>query len=241
MTAFVVRGVPTSPHVTSDGGESGGVTDPVEVIQAAKQRTTRGILMSPRDTISAVTLADVRAARERIVKEIIRTPVVFSEAASRRAGGPVHLKLENLQRTGTFKVRGALSKVTSVTPEERQRGMVCASSGNHGLGVAYAASLLGVRCVVVLPQNANPHKRSLLQEIGAEVICYGETSDLCQQKAEEISQVRGYTLVHPFADAAIIAGQGTVGLEVLEDLPEVEEVYVPDRRWWVDFGHRRGH
>lgn len=87
-----------------------------------------------RDGISAVALADVRAARERIANEIIRTPVVFSEAASRRADGEVHLKLENLQRTGTFKVRGALSKVTSLTPEERLRGMVCASSGNHGLG-----------------------------------------------------------------------------------------------------------
>jgi len=180
-----------------------------------------------RDGIPAVALADVKAARERIAKEIIRTPLVFSEAANRRASGHVYLKLENLQRTGTFKVRGALSKVTSLTPEERQRGMVCASSGNHGLGVAYASSRLGVRCVVVLPQNANPHKMSLLKELGAEVICYGETSDVCQRKADEISQEKGYTLLHPFADPALIAGQGTVGLEVLDDLPEVEEVYVP--------------
>ncbi|MGO8789486.1 MAG: threonine/serine dehydratase [Terriglobia bacterium] len=180
-----------------------------------------------RDGISTVALADVRAARERIANEIIRTPLVFSEAASRRAGGQVYLKLENLQRTGTFKVRGALSKVTSLTPEERQRGMVCASSGNHGLGVAYASSRLGVRCVVVLPQNANPHKMSLLKELGAEVICYGETSDVCQQKANEISQENGYTLLHPFADPVLIAGQGTVGLEVLEELAGVEEVYVP--------------
>lgn len=139
----------------------------------------------------------------------------------------MYLKLENLQRTGTFKVRGALSKVTSLTPGERQRGMVCASSGNHGLGVAYASSRLGVRCVVVLPQNANPHKMSLLRELGAEVLCFGETSDACQQKANEIAQEKGYTLIHPFADPVLIAGQGTVGLEVLEDLPEVEEVYVP--------------
>ena len=177
--------------------------------------------------VLAVALADVKAARERIAKEVIRTPLVFSEAASRRAGGLVHLKLENLQRTGSFKVRGALSKVTSLTPEERQRGLVCASSGNHGLGVAYASSRLGVRCVVVLPQNANPHKMSLVKELGAEVVCHGETSDVCQQKADEISQEKGHSLLHPFADPTLIAGQGTVGLEVLEDLPEVEEVYVP--------------
>jgi threonine dehydratase len=186
------------------------------------------MLMSQRTVgVLAVALADVKAARERIAKEVIRTPLVFSDAASRRAGGLVHLKLENLQRTGSFKVRGALSKVTSLTPEERQRGLVCASSGNHGLGVAYASSRLGVRCVVVLPQNANPHKMSLVKELGAEVVCYGETSDVCQQKADEISQEKGHSLLHPFADPALIAGQGTVGLEVLEDLPEVEEVYVP--------------
>jgi len=161
--------------------------------------------------VSAVALADIKAAHERIAKEIIRTPLVFSEAASRRAGGLVHLKLENLQRTGTFKVRGALSKVTSLPPEERQRGLVCASSGNHGLGVAYASSRLGVRCVVVLPQNANPDKMSLMKELGAEVVCHGETPDVCQQKADEISREKGYSLLHPFADPALIAGRARWG------------------------------
>ena len=180
-----------------------------------------------RNKALAVSLADVQAARGRIAKELIRTPLVLSDAASERAGRPVYLKLENLQRTGAFKVRGALSKVTSFAPEERQQGLVCASSGNHGLGVAYASSRLGVRCVVVLPENANPHKMALLKELGAEVVCYGETSDVRQQKADEISHEKGYSLVHSFADAALIAGQGTLGLEVLEDLPEVEDVYVP--------------
>jgi threonine dehydratase len=180
-----------------------------------------------RDGFSPVALADVIAARERIANEIVRTPLVISEGASRRAGAPVYLKLENLQRTGTFKVRGALSKVTSLTPEERRRGMVCASSGNHGLGVAYASSRLGVPCMVVLPQNANPYKMSLLRELGAEVLCFGDTSDACQMKANEISREKGYTLIHPFADPVLIAGQGTVGLEVLEDLPEAEDIYVP--------------
>ncbi len=180
-----------------------------------------------RDRTSAVSLADVKAARARIGEGVIRTPLILSEAASERAGRPVYLKLENLQRTGAFKVRGALSKVTSLTPEERRGGLVCASSGNHGLGVAYASSRFGVRCVVVLPENANPHKMALLKELGAEVVCYGETSDVCQRKADEISREKGYSLVHSFADATLIAGQGTLGLEVLEDLPEVEDVYVP--------------
>lgn len=180
-----------------------------------------------KDKASFVALADVQAARERIAGEIIRTPLVFSEAASRQAGGPVYLKLENLQRTCSFKVRGALSKVTSLPLQERQRGFVCASSGNHGLGVAYASACLGAPCVVVLPQNANPHKMALLKELGAEVICYGATSDVRQEMADAISREKGYIPVHPFADPALIAGQGTLGLEVLEDLPEVEEVYVP--------------
>ena len=174
-----------------------------------------------------VTLADVRAARERIAAEITRTPLILSDAASRRAGGPVYFKLENLQRTGSFKVRGALNRAMSLAPPERQRGIVCASSGNHGLGVAYAGSRLGVPRVVVLPQKANPYKVKLLEELGAEVVRDGETSDLCHQTASAIARDKGYTLLHPFADPAVIAGQGTVGLEVLDDLPEVDEVYVP--------------
>jgi threonine dehydratase len=183
--------------------------------------------VSPRRAESlGVGLADIKAARKRIAEGIIRTPLVLSEAASERAGRPVYLKLENLQRTGAFKVRGALSKVTSLSPAARKRGLVCASSGNHGLGVAYASSRFRVPCVVVLPENANPHKVSLLKKLGAEVVCYGETSDVWQHRADEISREKGYSLVHPFADATLIAGQGTLGLEVLEDLPEVEDVYV---------------
>ncbi len=176
---------------------------------------------------STVALADIRAALSRIRSDIIRTPLVPSDAASHRAGIPVYLKLENLQRTGAFKVRGALSKVTSFTPEERQRGLICASSGNHGLGVAYASSRVGVRCIVVLPKNANPHKVALLKDLGAEIISHGITSDVRQMKVDELSERHGYAQVHPFSDPALIAGQGTVGLEILEDLPDMDEVYVP--------------
>lgn len=174
-----------------------------------------------------VTLADVRAARERIGRYIIRTPLPLSDAASRRAGGSVYLKLENLQRIGAFKVRGALSKVTSLTAEERAQGLVCASSGNHGLGTAYAAQCFGAHCTVVLPENANPLKSALIEKLGAEIVRHGITSDVRQEKVDELSREHGYTQVHPFSDPVLIAGQGTIGLEILEDLPEVEEVYVP--------------
>ena len=174
-----------------------------------------------------ITLADIRAAMGRIRSDIIRTPLVLCDAASDRAGIPVYLKLENLQRTGAFKVRGALSKVTSLLPEERERGLICASSGNHGLGVAYASSRMGARCVVVLPENANPHKALLLKKLGAEIVRHGITSDVRQMKVDELSERHGYAQVHPFADPALIAGQGTLGLEIVEDLPDVEEVYVP--------------
>jgi threonine dehydratase len=169
----------------------------------------------------------VRAARERIGRYLIRTPLPLSDAASRRAGGPVYLKLENLQRIGAFKVRGALSKVTSLTAEERAKGLVCASSGNHGLGTAYAAQCFGAHCTVVLPENANPLKSALIEKLGAEIVRHGITSDVRQEKVDELSREHGYTQVHPFSDPVLIAGQGTIGLEILEDLPEVEEVYVP--------------
>ena len=177
--------------------------------------------------ISSVRLEDIHAAQARIRAEIIRTPLVLSDAASDRAGFPVHLKLENLQRTGAFKVRGALSKVAGFTPEELQQGLICASSGNHGLGVAYASARFGARCIVVLPENANPYKVTLLKKLGAEIVIHGTTSDVRQQKVDELAHAHGYKQVHPFADPVLVAAQGTIGLEILEDLPDVDEVYVP--------------
>ena len=184
-------------------------------------------MISPSTRVPLVTLEDIRAARKRIGAEIIRTPLVLSDAASERAGFPVHLKLENLQRTGAFKVRGALSKITGFTPEDLRQGLICASSGNHGLGVAYASARFGARCIVVLPENANPHKVSLLKKLGAEIVAHGTTSDARQEKVDELVREHGYKPVHPFADPVLVAGQGTIGLEILEDLPDVDEVYVP--------------
>jgi threonine dehydratase len=185
------------------------------------------IMTSQLDKPLTVTLEAVRAAKRRIAQEIIRTPLALSGSASERAGLPVFLKLESFQRTGAFKARGALSKVTTFSPEERQRGIICASSGNHGLGVAYAAARFGARGIVVLPENANPHKTSLLKKLGAEVVHYGITSDERQEKVNQLCAEYGYSQVHPFADPVLVAGQGTVGLEILEDLPDVDEVYVP--------------
>lgn len=139
--------------------------------------------------IYPVTLEEIRLAQSRIATQIIHTPLVLSDAASEKAGLPVHLKLENLQRTGAFKVRGALNKLTSLTAEERRGGVICASTGNHGLGVAYASARFGSRCVVVLPENANPHKVSLLRTMGAEIVSYGTTSDSRQQKADQLMSV----------------------------------------------------
>lgn len=184
-------------------------------------------MLSTSDDPLPVSLADVQAARARIAAFTIRTPLALSDAASVRAGFPVYLKLENFQRTGSFKVRGALSKATSLTPEERRKGLVCASTGNHGLGVAFAAAQAGVPGVVVLPANANPHKVALLEGLNARIIRHGTTSVERQEKVQELVQEHGYTQVHPFSDPLLVAGQGTVGLEILEDLPEVEEVYVP--------------
>jgi threonine dehydratase len=182
---------------------------------------------SSRTTSHPVTLKDIRSAKARIEADIIRTPLVLSDAASERAGLPVYLKLENLQRTGAFKVRGALSKLTSFTDQERQRGVICASSGNHGLGVAYASKRFGARCIVVLPENPNPHKVSLLEKLGAEIVCHGITSDSRQEKVDQLASEHRYVQVHPFADPVLIAGQGTIGLEILEDLPDADEIYVP--------------
>ncbi len=183
--------------------------------------------MHEQATPSSIALADIHAAMKRIRSDIIRTPLVLSDAASARVGIPVYLELENLQRTGAFKVRGALSRIKTFTLEELRRGVICASSGNHGLGVAYAASRMGARCIVVLPENANPHKIVLLKKLGAEIVEHGITSDVRQIKVDELSARHGYVQVHPFSDPALIAGQGTVGLEILEDLLDADEVYVP--------------
>jgi threonine dehydratase len=176
-----------------------------------------------------VTLEDIQQARERLRGVIVRTPTV--EATDLHAGAHdrrrLFLKLENLQPIGAFKLRGAYNKVASLTPEERARGVISYSSGNHAQGVAYAARAVHTKAVIVMPANAPAIKREATAALGAEIVTVGPGSAERQQKAEELAAQHGYIVVPPFNDEKIIAGQGTMGLEILEELPEVETVLVP--------------
>ena len=174
-----------------------------------------------------VTLDDVYAARERLSGVINPTPLQLSRTLGRRCGAEVWLKPECLQRTGSFKVRGAYNKIASLSDEERSRGVITYSSGNHAQGVACAAGLLGVHAVVVMPEDAVPAKVAATREYGAQIVFAGLDSLARQARALELQRERGYTVVPPFDDPAIVAGQGTVGLEIVEQLPRVDIVLSP--------------
>ncbi len=172
-----------------------------------------------------VTLADIQAARIRIADYLPRTPLLSTETLSKRTGTRLSLKAENLQKTGSFKVRGALNAVLQLTPEQRARGIVTMSAGNHGAGLAYAAALVGIKCVVFMPEFGVPAKIAAIKGYGAEVR-FAPTMHALRAAMEAHRDAHGMEIVHPFADAAIIAGQGTVGLEILEDCPDVEAIVV---------------
>jgi len=155
----------------------------------------------------------------------VRTPLFeWTGAADRRK---LFLKLENLQPIGAFKLRGAYNKVASLSDEERRRGVISYSSGNHAQGVAYAARALGVRAIIVMPSNAPKNKLDATAALGAKIVVVGPSSEERRLRAEELAAEHGYAIVPPYNDEKIIAGQGTVGLEILEDLPNVETVLVP--------------
>lgn len=165
---------------------------------------------------------------QSVLKSIVKkTPLERSKSFSAMSGAGVYLKLENLQTTGSFKVRGAYYKICNLTPEETNRGVLCASAGNHAQGVAYAASKLGVKSTVFMPVFAPPLKVIATRAYGAEVILTGETFDDSFAAAVEFGEKTGATFVHPFNDPFIIAGQGTVGLEIFEQLRDVDDVLVP--------------
>lgn len=170
-----------------------------------------------------VTLADVEAARERIAGKVHRTPLVSSHTLGRRLGltGPAWLKAENLQRTGSFKARGALNKIATLSPEERARGVITVSAGNHAQGVAWAAAAAGVSATVVMAEIASPTKVAATRSYGAEVILHGENNIQAFAEMYRLQAERGLTLVHPFDDPLTVTGQGTIGLEILEDLPDL--------------------
>jgi len=177
-----------------------------------------------------VTLNDIREAQARLRGITVRTQLIeacFPQPESAADGRRLFLKPENLQPIGAFKLRGAYNKIASLTNEERARGVITYSSGNHGQGVAYAARALGVTAVVVMPSDAPAVKREATEALGAEIVLVGPGSLERQQRAEELAARQGYAIVPPFNDEKIIAGQGTIGLEILEDLSVVETILVP--------------
>ena len=173
-----------------------------------------------------VDLAAITAARERLVGRIIHTPVVYSQTLSRLSGRQVFLKLENLQTTGSFKLRGSLNKLTCLQETGRQSGVVAASAGNHAQGVALAAALAGLPATIVMPLWASLSKQLATEGYGGRVIRHGQTLAEALLHAQTLAQT-GLTFIHPFDDPQIIAGQGTLGLELLEDLPDLTSVLIP--------------
>jgi threonine dehydratase len=177
--------------------------------------------------MSEVTLADVEAARQILTGVSIKTPMEESRWLSALVGGPVSLKCENLQRTGSFKARGAYVRISRLSPEERARGVVAASAGNHAQGVALAAQLLGIRATVFMPEGAPIPKEKATRGYGAEVVFEGRYLEDALIAARRFEAETGAVLIHPFDHADIVAGQGTCGLEILEQAPDVETVLVP--------------
>ena len=174
-----------------------------------------------------LTLKDIQAARQTIHDAIDLTPCKYSGFLSRLTGAQIHLKLENLQKTGSFKIRGALHKLSSLTPAEQRRGVIAASAGNHAQGVARAAQKLGIRATILMPEATPITKVEATAFAGAEVVLQGETFDDAMSAARSVAAERGLTMIHPFDDPAVIAGQGTIGLEMLQQLPELGAVVVP--------------
>lgn len=174
-----------------------------------------------------VNLDDIRKAQKVISPTIIRTQLNHSHSASRRMNSQIFLKFENEQRTGSFKIRGAMNKISSLNSEERSRGIIACSAGNHAQGVALSASELKVNSHVVMPVNSPLVKISATEGYGAQVILHGDFFDESFRHATELAKKNGYIFVHPYEDPAVIAGQGTIGLEILEDLPDVDTVIVP--------------
>jgi threonine dehydratase len=177
-----------------------------------------------------ITLDDIRTAQNRIRSVAIRTHLIEFKSPQDGPsldGRPLFLKPENQQPIGAFKLRGAYNKIASLSEQDRKRGVISYSSGNHAQGVAYAARALGVKAAIVMPNNAPLIKREATAALGADIVLVGPGSTERQLKAEELAAEHGYVIVPPYNDEKIIAGQGTMGLEILEDLPDVETVFVP--------------
>ncbi|WP_049969099.1 threonine ammonia-lyase [Haladaptatus cibarius] len=172
-------------------------------------------------------LEDVQEARERVAETSRHTPLDYSHTFSRMTGAEVHLKLETFQRTGSFKIRGATNRITTLSEDEKAAGVVTASAGNHAQGVALAATRSDVDSKIVMPEHAPISKVRATENYGAETVLHGEDYDEAAERAHEIEEEEGRTYVHAFDDEMVMAGQGTIGLEIVDDLPEVDTVVVP--------------
>ena len=175
----------------------------------------------------SLTLRDFEEVRARIAPHIKHTPLLTSRQLRERTGYDVRLKAEMFQRVGSYKIRGPLNKFALMPEEQKQRGVVCSSAGNHAQGVALAAQIHGIRAVVCMATNATPAKVAATKGYGAEVVLHGTIWDEANEKARELVRSEGLTYVHPFDDEQLIAGQGTLGLEVVQDWPELDAIVVP--------------
>ena len=169
---------------------------------------------------------EIEVAQNKIQKAILRTPTIYSDTLSELFGKEVFLKLENLQKTGSFKIRGAYYKLSQLTPSMKKDGVVAASAGNHAQGVAWASSLLGIHSTIVMPEGVSLAKQMATQSYGGEILLFGQNTDEALGHAKKLAK-EGKPLIHPFDDEQVIAGQGTIGLEILKEVPEVEAIIIP--------------
>lgn len=174
-----------------------------------------------------LSTADFETARSRMGEHVRRTPLLTSHTLSGKAGYDIRLKAELFQRTGSYKIRGPMNKFALLTPEQKARGVVCSSAGNHAQGVALAARIHGIKAVVCMAANATPSKIEATRAYGADVVLHGSIWDEANEKARQLVEEKGYTYIHPFDDIQLIQGQGTVGLEIHQDWPEVDVAVVP--------------
>lgn len=182
---------------------------------------------APADAPLPVSIDDVRAAQARIAGAVVRTPTLVSKTLSELTGATVYLKFENLQFTAAYKERGALNTLLQLDDAARAKGVIAASAGNHAQGLAYHATRLGIPSTIVMPKNTPTVKVTQTEGHGATVILHGETFDAAYAHSRELEAAQGYTFVHPFDDARIIAGQGTAALEMLEDVPAIDTLVIP--------------
>ena len=174
-----------------------------------------------------MTLEKFEEAYEDVKKVTLDTKLIYSDYWSQSTGNKVYLKPENLQRTGAYKVRGAYYKITTLSDEERKKGLITASAGNHAQGVAYAARQYGVKATICMPTSTPLIKVNRTKALGAEVVLYGNVYDEAYEKALELAAEHGYTLVHPFDDLDVATGQGTIAMEIIKELPTVDIILVP--------------